>query len=70
MESVFYEYGFIIISILATGVMFYFFILLPVKMHNFELELMSGLTGVPVQDLVWAEDTIESMKADLEAHPD
>lgn len=58
MDSFFQEYGFVVISIAAMAFLFYFFMVLPTQYANFELQLMSQLTGVPVQDMVDAEQAV------------
>ena len=59
MDAFFQEYGFVIISIVAMGFLFFFFVILPSRYKTFERQLMSNLTGVPVEDLVEAEKVIE-----------
>lgn len=59
MDAFFHEYGFVLISIVAMAFLFFFFVLLPSKYKTFERQLMSNLTGVPVEDLVEAEKVIE-----------
>ena len=62
MNAFFQEYGFVLISIIALGFLFCFFIVLPNKYKTFEQQLMSGLTGVPVEELVEAEKVVEYLQ--------
>lgn len=69
MDSFIHEYGFILISIAAMGFLFYFFIFLPAKYKTFEVQLMSSLTGVPVEELLTAQQTVEDIQNGNAVHP-
>ena len=64
MDAFLQEYAFVLISIVALGFLLAFFVILPVRYKAFERQLMSGLTGVPVENLVEAEKVVEYIQAE------
>ena len=59
MKAFFMEYGLVTVTFIAVIFAFWYFSWLPAQYSKFEINMMSTITGVEVEDILAAQDYVE-----------